>query len=199
MKLRLDHVTNSSSSSFICCITGSIESGYDLGISEAGFWSCSREHEMLKEYVLDASKVDIVKGFAKEKIERNKRLIERGKLEVEEDSNRKYFSERIPYYENRISELQYMLDNCDKFTEYELSSIIIDEGMDTSYSGSIARCPICQFKEISSNDIDRYLVILAGKSRTELAKELLHTFSSYDAMKKFLDERFTEIADRPKE
>lgn len=40
MKFRKDFVTNSSSSSFVCEICGRAESGFDIGLSEAGMMEC---------------------------------------------------------------------------------------------------------------------------------------------------------------
>tara|TARA_Y100000310_G_C20638920_1_gene792789 strand:- start:884 stop:1345 length:462 start_codon:yes stop_codon:yes gene_type:complete len=44
MKLRLDYVTNSSSSSYICDVCGREESGWDLSMSEIGMYGCQYGH-----------------------------------------------------------------------------------------------------------------------------------------------------------
>jgi len=44
MKIRTGFVSNSSSSSFICEVTGRIESGYDMGLEEAEMLECVNEH-----------------------------------------------------------------------------------------------------------------------------------------------------------
>jgi hypothetical protein len=44
MKFREGFVTNSSSSSFICQVTGRVESGMDLSLSECGMCTCKNGH-----------------------------------------------------------------------------------------------------------------------------------------------------------
>jgi hypothetical protein len=46
MKSRNGFVSNSSSSSFICSVCGSVESGYEASYSEFGWTSCSNNHEL---------------------------------------------------------------------------------------------------------------------------------------------------------
>ena len=44
MKIRKGFVSNSSSSSFVCEICGQAESGYDMGLEEAGMVRCINDH-----------------------------------------------------------------------------------------------------------------------------------------------------------
>jgi hypothetical protein len=53
MKIRNGFVSNSSSSSFICEISGDIESGYDMSIDEAGMYECENGHIFNEDYALD--------------------------------------------------------------------------------------------------------------------------------------------------
>lgn len=48
MKIRQGFVSNSSSSSFVCCITGETESGYDASSRELGFVTCENYHMFLE-------------------------------------------------------------------------------------------------------------------------------------------------------
>lgn len=51
MKIRLNFVSNSSSSSYICEISGEVESGYDAGMRELGFCQCEKGHIFKEEYL----------------------------------------------------------------------------------------------------------------------------------------------------
>lgn len=44
MKIRKGFISNSSSSSFVCDITGYTDSGYDVRDYDLGFCSCNNEH-----------------------------------------------------------------------------------------------------------------------------------------------------------
>ena len=50
MKVRKGFVSNSSSSSFICEISGEVESGYDASPSDCGMIRCVNDHLMMEEY-----------------------------------------------------------------------------------------------------------------------------------------------------
>lgn len=52
MKVRNGFVSNSSSSSFVCCISKETVEGWDYCLSEAGFVECENGHTFLEEYVL---------------------------------------------------------------------------------------------------------------------------------------------------
>lgn len=63
MKIRTGFVSNSSSSSFVCEVCGTVESGYDVGARDVGFYVCERGHEFctrhalptLEKFIKDAS------------------------------------------------------------------------------------------------------------------------------------------------
>lgn len=61
MKYRKDFVTNSSSSSYVCDICGYDESGYDMGLSEAGMIQCVNGHTFCEHHVkLDDDKIALL-------------------------------------------------------------------------------------------------------------------------------------------
>lgn len=51
MKIRLNFVSNSSSSSYTCMISGLTQSGYDMCLSDAGMLSCINGHIFQTKYV----------------------------------------------------------------------------------------------------------------------------------------------------
>lgn len=52
MKIRQGFVSNSSSSSFVCDITGEEVQGMDLDISDAGMYSCEEGHYFSEEFLV---------------------------------------------------------------------------------------------------------------------------------------------------
>jgi len=52
MKIRKGFVSNSSSSSFVCDVSGYIESGWDMGLYEAGMITCENGHCFLEQYFI---------------------------------------------------------------------------------------------------------------------------------------------------
>lgn len=55
MKIRNGFVSNSSSSSFICDITGEEVSGYDMGLEEAEMYQCENAHTFLEEFIVGSN------------------------------------------------------------------------------------------------------------------------------------------------
>lgn len=52
MKIRTGFVSNSSSSSFVCCICGETQSGWDLSFHDIDAFSCANGHEMCQEHAI---------------------------------------------------------------------------------------------------------------------------------------------------
>ena len=50
MKIRLDYITNSSSSSYTCIICDNTESGMNVGMSELGMIQCENGHTMCEDH-----------------------------------------------------------------------------------------------------------------------------------------------------
>ena len=56
MKIRISFVTNSSSSSYTCMITGNSECEYDLSLHDIGMYECEKFHTMEEKFVECASR-----------------------------------------------------------------------------------------------------------------------------------------------
>jgi hypothetical protein len=68
MKTRQGFVSNSSSSSFICDISGDVESGWDANLSDVGFVQCINGHTMPESFIDDFdSSIDDVGEISEEK------------------------------------------------------------------------------------------------------------------------------------
>jgi len=59
MKTRIGFVSNSSSCSFVCAVTGEIESGVDVGLEDVAMVQCENEHTFYEDYLVDPSKETI--------------------------------------------------------------------------------------------------------------------------------------------
>lgn len=60
MKIRSGFVSNSSSSSFICDVCGHDESGYDMGLDDAGMYACVGGHTFCKHHTnYDLNSLDV--------------------------------------------------------------------------------------------------------------------------------------------
>ncbi len=52
MKIRKGFVSNSSSSSFICDVSGEVQSGWDLLLSDAEMYKCEMGHIFCEDYIV---------------------------------------------------------------------------------------------------------------------------------------------------
>lgn len=66
MKYRKDFVTNSSSSSYVCECCGATESGWDMGLSEAGMVNCCNGHTICENDIADIGKEALIKKLVSE-------------------------------------------------------------------------------------------------------------------------------------
>lgn len=53
MKIRNGFVSNSSSSSFVCMVSGEVEGGWDMSLEDAGMYQCVNGHTFCERFILD--------------------------------------------------------------------------------------------------------------------------------------------------
>lgn len=162
MKLRCGFVSNSSSSSFTCDICNSTESGWDMGISEAGMRSCVEGHVFCVEHMdplwepsLEEKRDCLLSSW---KVRSNKRI--RAWLES-------------------VS------------TEAELKEVCDEHGLRIdfdNYDLPAAACPICSFGKVYERDLLKYLLKTIGRTEGDLLRELKSKFDSYNSLRKWLSE-----------
>lgn len=72
MKIRTGFVSNSSSSSYTCDVTGCTESGWDYGLEECGMCGCRNNHVFLQKFLpkpLDEVLHEVIEQWKKEERE----------------------------------------------------------------------------------------------------------------------------------
>ena len=146
MKFRKSFVTNSSSSSYICEICGRVESGWDIGLSEAEMMECVNGHVFCVDEALE--------------IPDKKELI---KMILENEWNKEIWDRDIRDYRD------YDEEEINEMDEEELFYNLCSEGY---YNVPEFVCPICQFIEYSEYDLSKYLLKVYGISRDEVFAEV---------------------------
>jgi hypothetical protein len=163
MKVRTGFVSNSSSSSFICEICSSTQSGMDMNRSEAGMVECKNGHTFCEYHELTGSEISVE--------EKRKKLF----ADVEESS----------YYKNCPHEKVVELKTISNYTEDEVNTsykeICSEDGQ------PIESCPICMFKDLDEERALRYLLRKNDLTEKILLEELKTKFTTYVEFKKFVD------------
>ena len=146
MKFRRSFVTNSSSSSFVCEICGNVESGWDMGLSEAGMYECVNGHVFCQDEALD--------------IPDKKELI---KMILENEWNSDRWDSDIRDYRDYTEE---------ELNEYDEEDLFYEFCSDGCCEVPECVCPICQFIEYSEYDLSKYLLKEYGIPREEVFAEV---------------------------
>lgn len=175
MKIRLDFVTNSSSSSFICDYCGHEESGWDMSLSDAEMYRCENGHTVCESHVDgDIDWLEVVKKFILDDIAYNDRIIEH-----------KLSSEPQQYIdENEAHKL--LLTKLSDMDEDELEDIARD--YDFSDNLPAACCPLCNFTSMTSEDMKRYLLEKYDLTEKDILGEIKRKFTSYKQFSSYLEE-----------
>jgi len=158
LKYRLDQVTNSSSSSFVCDVCGSIETGYDMGLSDAEMYECTNGHTICESHLdLDDEK-ELAIAILKEAIEKAK--------------NRTWGSEESKAEDVLRAEEHLKAIGYEGFDDFEE---ILDE-YEVRYNLPAKFCPICNHEHIPDNDALAYALKKLGITEDELKSEIRKNF-----------------------
>lgn len=154
MKLRTGFVSNSSSSSFTCCVCGDTQSGMDMGLSEACMNECQAGHVFCDDHKLGEHHPTIDQM-------RSEMLLSAYEEDKEEIKNA------------GDDEIQEMWDDFD-----------FEEGGSSRYSCMAEFCPVCQLKTLTDTDALEYLMKIHNTNLKTICKEIKEKYGSYAEFRK---------------
>lgn len=157
MKIRSGFVSNSSSSSFICGVCKTVETGYD-GEYNIETTMCDYGHEWCAKHDLKSS---ILSTEQKVKIISSDEYFVKNLKDEDVEFLKSDNKEEI----DGIFE-QYEEDNVDEISEY--------------------LCPVCTLSSISDTFVLKYLLKRSGKKLSNIKKEIRNKFNTLNDLKKGL-------------
>jgi hypothetical protein len=186
-KRKLDFVTNSSSTCYICEITGETESGWDLDLQDAGMFECERGHIFMENYAI-GDPTEITKENTIKVIEKN---IKNWRRYVEEESEVKKKLRYRGYAKEHEDNLKYVQsaaeEEFDKLWENDkLDALVEQYEIGSRYEVNSVFCPICQMEYIRDQDILKFMLKLNGK-KEDIIKMMREQYPTYEDMQKDLN------------
>jgi hypothetical protein len=163
MKTRKYFVSNSSSSSFICCLSGGMESGMDMTFSDAGMEQCRNGHVFYEKYKLS-----------------------KDEKEPTVDDYRNWYKNWCNEYEWRSKYLSDLDKSDDEFMEWfedEMKYEFEENGIPTE------QCPVCQFVDMPYAEVAKYYLKTLGITRKEFAAKMKEEFHNYENFAEFIREK----------
>lgn len=163
MKYRLDQVTNSSSSSFVCDVCNHVESGWDISLSEAEMYECENGHTVCESHVDLGDEKELATAILNSALE--------------EAKDRTWGSEEskardIAKIEELLKAIAY--EGYDDFYE-------IFDDYDMRHNLPAKFCPICNHEHIPDNDALAYALNKLGITEEELKAEIRKNFAEDEA------------------
>ena len=169
MKLRMGFVSNSSSSSFVCDVSGEVESGWDLSLSDCDYYQCENGHTFAGGYLLNP--VVSVNDF----------------VEWYYSSSFNYSKYRNEYTYTKEKIAQDLADN-DIFEPQFIGNMVelFVETNEYRYYVSPHQCPICSMKNVMEGDLVLYLLKKVGGDRNSISNEIKDRFKTYGEFKEHI-------------
>jgi hypothetical protein len=159
MKLRNGFVSNSSSSSFICDISGGSEGGFDVCLSDVGMVECENGHTFYKGFLLNEN--------------------------FYEDLEELFSGEELPTVEE-VMKVCPDEESAKEQIEFYKKNGYLDEDMKYGYEIPKAFCPICQMESFARADLVKFALKKLNMTENDLAKEAKTTFKNYKDFKEYL-------------
>lgn len=185
MKYRKCHVTNSSSSSFVCDICGRVESGWDMGLSEAEMYECVNGHTFCWDEALEVSKEDLIKII----LEEGWNKTYKDEVITEEELNNMDLEDLMEcyydYYE--IPECFCPICNFIEYSESDLSKYLLKEyGIPKDEVFAEVKKYNKRRKKLYENEYITYVCKKFDLNPTEIVAEWKNKFSTYAKFKEYL-------------
>lgn len=168
MKYRKGFVSNSSSSSFVCELTGHTEAGYYSSAKDLGFFECVNGHTIVEGLKLP------VDGFS----------IEKYSALFVEHYNSQSWRKNINVEDVVALMKENNVTDHDEFLERIQSEWDEEYG---DYYTPAYQCPICMMVDLPDSEILTYVVKVKRTDRASIVAEIRERFGGdYDNFKKFV-------------
>ena len=164
MKKRLDFVTNSSSSSYICEISGATGSGFDASASECGFCVCENGHTFEEGYKLEMELDELKKHMLALYDNPDEDIVKQIEKADTESEVLEVVNANLPSHNDGYGWY-------DEYSDDYLPAFL---------------CPICTFDKIARQDLESYKNKLLHKTDEQLMQEIFERFKSYQEFQSFI-------------
>ena len=178
MKNRRGFVTNSSSSSYVCRICGDVQSGWDLGMQDAGMVECENGHvfcEYHSNYDKDKVSIEEMYNFVVDWYKRIIASYEKNNISKDRIDRTKKEMEEFAQFDKEDD------DDIDRINDW-YQEIVYESGISERF------CPICNLSDIEDSEFIKYVFIEYGINGEDVYKKIKNSFSNHKEFKAFLDE-----------
>jgi hypothetical protein len=179
MKMRLGFVSNSSSSSFVCTVSGEVFSGMDMSISEFDMSRCENNHEFCNEYLVkDSNNVGVKLQY----------VIRQMTKEI----NSEWHQENYP---NDVEDTKKELELVKEMTEDEFDDWWHEDGEgyveEYDYECPAECCPICTLAHITDKDVLAYFLHISNLTRENIVEKIQSEFQTNEQLREYAEKPLT--------
>ena len=187
IKYRKCHVTNSSSSSFVCDICGRVESGWDIGVEDAEMYECVNGHTFCWDEALInyGDKEDLIRMILEEGWNKtySRDIIPEEKL------NNMEWEDLMEFTENGYCVPEGFCPICNfiEYSESDLSKYLLKEyGISRDEVFAEVKAFNKRRKKLYDNEYITYVCKRFNLNPTEIVAAWKDRFGTYAAFKEYL-------------
>ena len=188
MKYRKCHVTNSSSSSFVCDICGRVESGWDIGVEDAEMYECVNGHTFCWDEALInyGDKEDLIRMI----LEEGWNTIYDVDIITEEKLNNMEWEDLMELYADSgycVPECFCPICNFIEYSESDLSKYLLKKyGISRDEVFAEVKALNKRRKKLYENEYITYVCKKFNLNPTEIVASWKDKFGTYAAFKEYL-------------